>query len=601
MKRACVLLLALVLCAGLALPVLAVPQNAMIQGATAAAQSAVGKDTPGAAVAVFEGGVRTLFEGYGYADITARTLVTAQTSFEIGELSSLFVLLAAQKLVEQGKAELDRDIAYYLPADFMAELSLSYEITLRDLLTGGAGFAARGSDLRYASASLCFDDLRDALLADVPAQINPPALYHTPSAFELGLAAFAVECIVERSYADFVSETILVPLGMKHTFLDPRENSAIIAPATGHTATGEGVFAAAEKSGRTWGAIWPADGAISHLADLSTLLEFLLNDTVGTDVLTPASRAAVCDMAAQNGIFCVGAAGLAVSGTARSLRADTAHFSAAVCFDRAARKGAVVLCNTAESALLSLPDALCGFSHGIPVSAGGTLYDAEIFEGEYLPVFAQRGTLLGRGERNLHVALDEDGTLLFGEQRLVQIAPGIFADAEDPTLALVQFTLTIEGEIAEIYTADGICYRAAGFFEWDAVQSVLFWLLVLGAVYFLVAGVLALADALLSRARGDRYPRAWRFTLPWLLAALHALFTLLQILVATAFGSSALATFFTATSVLALLCTIGAAVGFAFALLTAFMERGMLARVARSGIIYVAFLLLGTYFGVILL
>ncbi|MBO7341282.1 MAG: hypothetical protein J6U87_01240, partial [Clostridia bacterium] len=117
---------------------------------------------------------------------------------------------------------------------------------------------------------------------------------------------------------------------------------------------------------------------------------------------------------------------------------------------------------------------------------------------------------------------------------------------------------------------------------------------------FLLAGVLALADALISRARGDRYPRTWRFTLPWVLAALHALLTLLQAFVAAFFGGSALTTFFSATSVLALLCTIGAAIGFVYALFTAFTERRMTARVARSGVIYVLFLLVSAYFGVIM-
>lgn len=593
MKRFCVVLLVLLLCAGLCLPVFAVPQNEMLHAATDAAKNAVGKDTPGAAVAVFEGGVRTLFEGYGYADITARTLVTAQTSFELGELSSLFVVLAVQKLVEEGKAELDRDIAYYLPADFTKELSLSHVITLRDLLTGGAGFAERLTDLRYERAALCFDNLRDALLACVPAQCNEPDLYHMPSAFEIGLAAFVVECIAEQPYADFVTEQFLTPLAMEHTLLDPHATDAVASPAVGHSRTDVGVFATAAQGGRTYAAIYPFDGAISNLADLSLLLAFLLNDTVGEGILSPASRDAVCALTAKNGVFAVGAAGLAVCGTARGLRGETPCFSASLAFDREGGKGAVVLCNVAKSALLSLPDTLCGLAHGASVPSGGTLYDVALFEGQYLPVSATRGSLIGRGARNLHVALEGDRLLLDG-QRLSQIAPGIFAD--ESGLAVAQFTLTIEGELSELYTADGRCYRLAGFFERDGVQSALFVLLMIGAVYFLAAGVIALIDAFLSRTNDEKKPRAWRFTLPWVLAAVHALLVLLQ-----AFAGVTVTSFYTALSVVALLCTIGAALGFVYALVTAFTRRGMAARVARTGIFYVLFLALSAYFGVILL
>lgn len=600
MKRFFVFLLALLLCAGLCLPIFAVPQNAMIHTATDAARNAVGKDTPGAAVAVFEGGTRTLFEGYGYADITARTLVTAQTSFEMGELSSLFVALAVQKLVEQGKVELDRDVAYYLPADFTKKLSLSHVITLRDLLTGGAGFAARKTDLRYGRDSLCFDTLADALLAEVPAQINSPAIYRVWNAFEIGLAALVVECVSGKPYEDFVGDEILLPLGMEHTILNPRAHSAIEMPAVGHSVTGEGVFATAEHGGRTFAALYPADGAISNLADLSLLLEFLLKDSVGASVLSPASRDAVCALSTKNGVFEVGAAGFLADGTARAARGATPHFSASFCLDRASGKGAVVLCNTTDSALLSLPEALCGFVRGARGLRDSKRWDAEILAGEYLPVSDERGNLAGREARNLHVSVDADGVMHFGDRRLVQVAPGLFAAADNPEgPVLVQFMLTVEGEVGEVYTADGICYRPASFFERDGTQTVLLLLLLIGSFYFLAAGALALADALLSRMRGERRPRAWRFTLPWMLAALHALFTLLQIWVGTVFANSAVTSFFTATTTMALLATVGACAGFVYALFTAFTARGMASRVVRSGGIYVLFLILSAYFGVI--
>lgn len=593
MKRFCVALLALLLCAGLMLPVFAVPQSAMIDTAVVAVEKAVGTDTPGAAVVVFERSRRTLFEGYGYADITARTLVTAETSFELGELSALFVALAAQALVEDGKLELDRDIAYYLPAEFTKELNLAHVVTVCDLLLGGGGFAARKTDLRYTRASLCFEELREALLADVPAQINPPRVYYTANAFEIALAAFVVECVAKQSYADFVTERLLLPLGMENTLIDPRADTAIESPATGHTYAEKGVFATAAKGGRTYAALWPADGAISNLADMSELLEFLLGDREDDTVLSVASREAVCALTAQNGVFQVGAAGLSVSDTARGLRGGTPHFSAAISFDPASGKGAVVLCNAANSTLLDLPDTLCDILYGTRVPLESDVQDAKIFEGEYLPVTAERGTLIARGS-NLHVEVGADGTLILNGERLSQIAPGIFADEHG--FAVVQFVLTIEGEVGEMYTADGTCYRPAGFWEWDVVQTVLFWLLILGAVYFLLAGIVALTDALLSRTRNEKKPRAWRFTLPWVLAAVHALLVLLQ-----AFVGASVFSFYIAMSMITLVCAIGAAMGFVYALITTFPKRKMAKRVARTGILYVLFLLLSAYFGVILL
>jgi len=98
MKRFLCVCLTLCLLMVFCLPLSAVkPQHAGIDGFTQAVHACVGTDTPGAAAVLFENGNRILYEGYGYANIDARSLVTAETSFELGELSSLFVLLAVHK------------------------------------------------------------------------------------------------------------------------------------------------------------------------------------------------------------------------------------------------------------------------------------------------------------------------------------------------------------------------------------------------------------------------------------------------------------------------------------------------------------------------
>ena len=83
MKRLFCAILALLLMGALCLPLLAAePQHTGIARVTQAVHESVGTDTPGAAVVLFENGNRILYEGYGYSDIAARTLVTAETRFE---------------------------------------------------------------------------------------------------------------------------------------------------------------------------------------------------------------------------------------------------------------------------------------------------------------------------------------------------------------------------------------------------------------------------------------------------------------------------------------------------------------------------------------
>ena len=85
------------------LPVCAVsPNDPEIAAVQSAVAQALGEDTPGAAVGFFENGGIAMLEGFGYADIESRSLVVPDTAFEIGDLSAIFVALAAYRLAEEG-------------------------------------------------------------------------------------------------------------------------------------------------------------------------------------------------------------------------------------------------------------------------------------------------------------------------------------------------------------------------------------------------------------------------------------------------------------------------------------------------------------------
>ena len=417
MRRFFCIVVAFFLITALLVPVAAAqPQHTGIARVTQAVQSSVGVDTPGAAVVLLENGTRLLYEGYGYADITARTLVTAESLFELGELSSLFVALAVQRLVDAQALELDRDIAYYLPADFSKKLDLAHPITLNDLLSGHASFADRYFDLRYESPSLVFDTLEEALLADVPAQTDAVGTFYAYSRFGITLAAFVVECVSGMDYATYVEEQILHPLGMTHTVLAPHREQAE-KMASGHAAKGEGSFAVAAESGRTYSALWPADGALSNVADLSLLLQELLKGGAGAQILLPAF---------ENGVFQTGMAGLGVSGAVRAITAHTPHFSASLCLDFGSARAALVLCDNNSSALLSASYKFCGFLEGMAgLDTDSMLPDPAQYEGEYILRTKENGVLSARTVKNMRVSMDSAGMLFFGDRRLVQIAPGM--------------------------------------------------------------------------------------------------------------------------------------------------------------------------------
>jgi CubicO group peptidase (beta-lactamase class C family) len=70
---------------------------------------------PGAAIAMIENGAVVSVKGYGYADLAAKTPVTADTVFRIGSISKSLTSIAAMTLVEEGRLSLDARVADLAP------------------------------------------------------------------------------------------------------------------------------------------------------------------------------------------------------------------------------------------------------------------------------------------------------------------------------------------------------------------------------------------------------------------------------------------------------------------------------------------------------
>lgn len=601
MKRAAAFLLALLLLLVAVLPVVATtrPYSDAVADTMDAVTAAVGVDTPGAAVVLFEGGERVMLEGFGYADIASRTVVSADTVFELGRLSSLFLILAAEKLDASGAFYAQKDIATYLPEKVMNKLSLDYPVTTFDLLFCKAGFEGRTFDLRFDRDAYCFDTLEQALLAEVPRQIAAPDTYYSYSEFSLGLAALVIEYVSGKSYAEYVTEEILEPLGMHRTVIDPRASSRTDSHAAGHIAAGEGSFALAAGRGYGYSGIVPADGAISTAADLSLLLAALLEN--GSEFLNESRK--------NGASFHVGMAGADVFGRQYALVGGTEYFGASLLLDAKNGRAALVLTNTADSALLALPAAL--YDETVGNNLPGDLIETSPIElseleGVYVSAAAERRSLVGRlfiKDNSHEVVLGEDGTLSFMGMQLKRYSGLCFfetGDAELSPIIAVEFRLDEEGKVSALLTADGTTYLPVAIYERSIPSLLLFFLLIVGAAYFLLGAVFVVGGAIRAKLQ-DEERAPWRFVFPWLFSGLLGLCTLLQVWVAVSIGSAAIASFFTAVSVIALLLSIVATVCHLIAFFTAFTERGRTSRVVSAAILFLVFFALCGYWNVILI
>lgn len=176
---------------------------------------------PGGAVSIVKDGHIVFAKGYGYADLTARTPIMADTTlFRQGSLSKLFTATAVMQLVERGKLDLDANVNTYL--DFQIPDTFEQPITLRHLLTHTAGFEEMTARYIYVSSADRLAPLGQHLGAHVPKRIFGPGERIAYSNYGFALAGYVVERASGEAFASYVRKHIFEPLGMsRSTFEQP--------------------------------------------------------------------------------------------------------------------------------------------------------------------------------------------------------------------------------------------------------------------------------------------------------------------------------------------------------------------------------------------
>jgi CubicO group peptidase (beta-lactamase class C family) len=182
----------------------------------------------GATVAVVKDGELYFTKGYGYADLDKRTPVDPEkTLFRPGSTSKLFTWTSVMQLVEQGKLDLDGDVAQYVN-QFKIPEAFGKPITLRNLLTHSGGLEDGGIGYLFAKEEKDLVPLEQALKDHVPARVRPPTTDFTDgmnssySNWGTALAGLIVANVSGMSFDEYVEKNILEPLEMTHsTFREP--------------------------------------------------------------------------------------------------------------------------------------------------------------------------------------------------------------------------------------------------------------------------------------------------------------------------------------------------------------------------------------------
>ena len=176
-------------------------------------------NTPGAAVAVLEGGVMTYQQGYGVKRRHGTDPVTPDTQFRIGSITKMLTAAAVMQQAEAGRLNLDDPVTELVPEFAIAAPWNADHITIRHLLTHSSGFPDRMFSVNGPRDDDALSDWA-AEQGDVPLHAPPGAFwnYSNPNYMLAGL-------IVERAsgtpYQQYMHEQVFAPAGMTHTTLRP--------------------------------------------------------------------------------------------------------------------------------------------------------------------------------------------------------------------------------------------------------------------------------------------------------------------------------------------------------------------------------------------
>jgi CubicO group peptidase (beta-lactamase class C family) len=185
------------------------------------AEFAATSHVPGIAWGVIVDGTLVHSGAHGYRDISTKAPVDADTAFRIASMTKSFTALSILKLRDEGKLSLEDPAERYVPelAGLRYPTADSPKITIRHLLSHAEGFP---EDNPWGDRQLAVTDAQmSAMLKQGIPFSNAPGLAYEYSNYGFAILGRIVSKVSGKPYADYVTASILRPLGMTSTTLEP--------------------------------------------------------------------------------------------------------------------------------------------------------------------------------------------------------------------------------------------------------------------------------------------------------------------------------------------------------------------------------------------
>lgn len=184
---------------------------------------------PGLALGIIYDQELVYSRGYGNADIKNNIPVTDQTLFRIASITKLFTGTAIMKLRDEGKIQLDDPVKKYIPwIKFKNPFKNSEDITIRQLMTHTSGIPKE-------AAFPYWTDRNFPTMEQIKETVENQEMFWEPgtkfnySNLGISLLGEIITVVSGIKYDDYISQNILIPLGMSSTLVQIKEDNTNLA------------------------------------------------------------------------------------------------------------------------------------------------------------------------------------------------------------------------------------------------------------------------------------------------------------------------------------------------------------------------------------
>ncbi|MGI8733760.1 MAG: serine hydrolase [Pyrinomonadaceae bacterium] len=201
--------------------------------------------TPGLSVAVINNAQIEWARGYGVRETGGSEGVKSETLFQAASISKPVAAMAALRLVQQGRLNLDEDVnqklvSWKVPGN---EFTSEKKVTLRGLLSHSAGltvhgFAGYAADAATPTLLQVLDGEKPANSKPIRADIQPGTKYRYAGGGYSVMQRLLLD-VTGQPFPVLMQETVLKKIGMKHSaYLQPLPKERWSQAAVGHRPDG---------------------------------------------------------------------------------------------------------------------------------------------------------------------------------------------------------------------------------------------------------------------------------------------------------------------------------------------------------------------------